>query len=223
MASSFLSPAVRTCSWCDASTMQPEVTAKGHGLRRLHSRYDCPLTKNMPSGAFNVNSLKQFRDVSPEDATGTSGRCSDLHSSDNSTVWNVQDSLHLQEVEGLLTSKRVDDICTILIAHMDRNISFPQWTMGLVEGRDMRQSYHRAPQECVTRIIIDASARLERSPEVCHGRRLRRSIGSQTAEPGPANEGRFRLTCGANKLWLGLTLTANEPTFGLLASFGEDG
>ena len=176
MTSSVLSPAVRTGSWCDASTMQPEVSAKGHELRRLHSWCDCPLTKNMPSGAFYVNSLKQLGDVSPEDATGTSGRCSELHSYDNATAWNVQDGLYLQGVEDQLTSERVEDICTLLAAHMDRSISVPQWTMDLVEGRDMRQSYHRASQECVTRIIIDASARLERWPEVCRCRRLRRRL-----------------------------------------------
>jgi hypothetical protein len=37
--------------------------------------------------------------------------------------------------------------------------------------------------------------------------------GLQTAAPGPANKGHFRLTFRANKRRLGPTLTANEPTF----------
>jgi hypothetical protein len=60
------------------------------------------LDKKYAVGALNVNSLKEFSDASPEDATGTAWRCSDLHSPDNSMVRNAQDCLHLQEVEGRL-------------------------------------------------------------------------------------------------------------------------
>ena len=134
-------------------------------------------------------------------------------------VRNAQDRLHLQEVEGRLPCEWVDGIYMILIAHMDRNVSFSQWTIGLVEGRVIQQSYHRAPQEGATRIIMDAPARLGCSPEVCHGRRRRRCSGSQTAAPGPGNKGSLRLR--ANKLRVRLTITANEPTFWLLHTFGD--
>ena len=175
--------------------------------------------KKYAVGALNVNSLKEFRDASPEDATGTAWRCSDLHSPDNSMVRNAQDRLHLQEVENRLPCEWVDGIYTIRITHMDRNVSFSQWTIGLVEGRVIQQSYHRAPQEGATRIIMDAPARLGCSPEVCHGRRRRRCSGSQTAAPGPGNKGGLRLR--ANKLRVRLTITANEPTFWLLHTFGD--
>jgi hypothetical protein len=41
--------------------------------------------KKCAVGALNGNSLKKFRDASPEDATGTSRSCSDLHSPDSSS------------------------------------------------------------------------------------------------------------------------------------------
>jgi hypothetical protein len=75
-------------------------------------------------------------DASPEDATGTAWRCSDLHSPDNSMVRNAQDRLHLQEVEGRLTCKWVDGIYTILIARMDKRFLL---SMGNRPGR--RQSH----------------------------------------------------------------------------------
>jgi hypothetical protein len=50
---------------------------------------------------------------------------------------------------------------------------------------------------------------------------LCRCSGLQTATLGPANKGCFRLTFGANTLRLGPTITANEPIFRLLGTFGE--
>jgi hypothetical protein len=105
---------------------------KGHGLSRLPSRRDCPLTRNRPSGTINANYLKEFMNVSSEDAIGTSGRCSDLHSPDSSMVMNVQDGLHLQEVEDLLISKQVDYVCTIPVGYMDWNFASHPRTMGMV-------------------------------------------------------------------------------------------
>jgi hypothetical protein len=50
-----------------------------------------------------------------------------------------------------------------------------------------------------------------------------RCSGLQTVCDGLANTGDFEPTFRANKVRRGLTFTANKPTFGLLASFGEDG
>ena len=47
-------------------------------------------------------------------------------------VMNVQDGLHLQEVEDLLISKQVDYVCTIPVGYMDWNFASHPRTMGMV-------------------------------------------------------------------------------------------
>jgi hypothetical protein len=60
----------------------------------------------------------------------------DVYSSDDPALRNVQNSLHLQEIENLFTSEQVGYIWTIPIGHVDRYICSPQPTMGTVQGRD---------------------------------------------------------------------------------------